>query len=829
MDEKLLNDLLECSVCLERLDTSSKVLSCQHTFCKKCLDEIVATHKELRCPECRTLVECRVDELPPNVLLMRILEGMKSKSTTISPPKKPTVGCLDQRPHKTSIQVPYERNMFARAMFDYSSKEPGDLNFKKGDMIILRQKLDSNWYHGEANGIIGVFPLSYVQVFPTSLPSHIPQCKALYDFKMNKEDDEGCLSFSKGDIITVLRRIDRNWAEGKIANRIGIFPLSFVDLNQIARTLMKLSMNSQPTQSRVAPPTPEEVAPLLPIELSAACQSTNTKNNVIDGTKQVSDNTKIVSENTTSSSSSTTTSSPNTTSPSDTTSSSPSRSPSHAHAPFVDVATNRSLPTSNPDIPKRHSFTNGVGPHSLGHNLSENNKRHSAEILSQDDIAVFSSPNTSLEIQSSQALNGMKDSKLHRHGSLRSHSRSLINQSLRSKIPIQLPAKHVALYPYKPQKSDELELKRGQLYMVIECCKDGWYKGTSLKTNCSGVFPGNYVTPAKISMRLLSGKSNINSSSVQQQKDNHSSFNSQLNDCSFQSDIDDNLPLYPPPELPPRSSSPSVHSRVSSWLSEIPSTSRVRSAPTYNIKSMCCNTVSSNTTKSTTTTSFDKDISSANVVNTVAGVTVSSIASPSHSLSPENLSQKRVRKKCFLTNSVMRSFSNMKIRKSPPLVYSMDNPVFDDNISNNAVIATSQSVHTRSDSCPSKLLNIDIIQRTSEQFPLKVKGSNNFKSEPQPNGSSVLIHHRKSHSLDTSNEVSVDIKPQDRKTKQSSRAQQNMCRCIVAYPPNSEYELELRVGDTLYVHKIRQDGWYRGTLLRTGKSGLFPSSFVEKI
>lgn len=47
-------------------------------------------------------------------------------------------------------------------------------------------------------------------------------------------------------------------------------------------------------------------------------------------------------------------------------------------------------------------------------------------------------------------------------------------------------------------------------------------------------------------------------------------------------------------------------------------------------------------------------------------------------------------------------------------------------------------------------------------------------SEPQPIGSSTLIHHRKSHSLDTDNDVSVDIKPQDRKTKQNSRAQQNM-------------------------------------------------------
>ncbi|CAG9129847.1 unnamed protein product [Plutella xylostella] len=42
MDEGLLNDLLECSVCLERLDTSSRVLPCQHTFCLKCLKLISA-------------------------------------------------------------------------------------------------------------------------------------------------------------------------------------------------------------------------------------------------------------------------------------------------------------------------------------------------------------------------------------------------------------------------------------------------------------------------------------------------------------------------------------------------------------------------------------------------------------------------------------------------------------------------------------------------------------------------------------------------------------------------------------------------------------------
>lgn len=39
-----------------------------------------------------------------------------------------------------------------------------DLNFKRGEIIILRKRIDSNWYQGECGGKEGVFPLSYVQV-----------------------------------------------------------------------------------------------------------------------------------------------------------------------------------------------------------------------------------------------------------------------------------------------------------------------------------------------------------------------------------------------------------------------------------------------------------------------------------------------------------------------------------------------------------------------------------------------------------------------------------------------------------------------------------------
>lgn len=50
-----------------------------------------------------------------------------------------------------------------------------------------------------------------------------------------------------------------------------------------------------------------------------------------------------------------------------------------------------------------------------------------------------------------------------------------------------------ALYNYKPQNEDELELKEGDTVYVMEKCDDGWYVGSSQRTSHFGTFPGNYV------------------------------------------------------------------------------------------------------------------------------------------------------------------------------------------------------------------------------------------------------------------------------------------------------------------------------------------------
>lgn len=93
--------------------------------------------------------------------------------------------------------------------------------------------------------------------------------------------------------------------------------------------------------------------------------------------------------------------------------------------------------------------------------------------------------------------------------------------------------------------------------------------------------------------------------------------------------------------------------------------------------------------------------------------------------------------------------------------------------------------------------------------------------------------HRKTSSLDSA----APIAPPPRQLCSSlgpvvNESRPVVCerhRVVVSYPPQSEAELELKEGDIVFVHKKREDGWFKGTLQRNGKTGLFPGSFVENI
>lgn len=105
-----------------------------------------------------------------------------------------------QPEHSISLSLPLQgvpQLPCAKALYNYDGKEPGDLKFSKGDIIILRRQVDENWYHGEMGGVHGFFPTNFVQIIKP-LPQPPPQCKALYDFELkDKEADKDCLPFTK--------------------------------------------------------------------------------------------------------------------------------------------------------------------------------------------------------------------------------------------------------------------------------------------------------------------------------------------------------------------------------------------------------------------------------------------------------------------------------------------------------------------------------------------------------------------------------------------------------------------------------------------------------
>lgn len=39
-----------------------------------------------------------------------------------------------------------------------------ELTFRKGDIIFVKRQIDKNWYEGEHNAMVGLFPINYVEV-----------------------------------------------------------------------------------------------------------------------------------------------------------------------------------------------------------------------------------------------------------------------------------------------------------------------------------------------------------------------------------------------------------------------------------------------------------------------------------------------------------------------------------------------------------------------------------------------------------------------------------------------------------------------------------------
>ncbi|XP_055083031.1 sorbin and SH3 domain-containing protein 1 isoform X3 [Periophthalmus magnuspinnatus] len=133
----------------------------------------------------------------------------------------------------------------AMARFDFRAESLKELPFQKGDIVYIIRQVDQNWYEGEHHGRVGIFPRSYVELLPPtekaqpkkSAPVQVLEYgEAIARFNFSG-DTVVEMSFRKGERITLIRRVDENWYEGKIAgtNRQGIFPVTYVEVHKKPR------------------------------------------------------------------------------------------------------------------------------------------------------------------------------------------------------------------------------------------------------------------------------------------------------------------------------------------------------------------------------------------------------------------------------------------------------------------------------------------------------------------------------------------------------------------------------------------------------------------
>jgi sorbin and SH3 domain-containing protein 1 len=245
----------------------------------------------------------------------------------------------------------------------------------------------------------------------------IQTCTVLYKFTAQNPRE---LSLNRGDVVRVNREIDSNWIEGERNGNVGIFPASYVQMDEDPSTSRNRVRVLYPFQARNRNELSLKRGELLRRrrEIDANWfEGTNSKGQIgIFPKCYVQD-----------------------------------------YIEGVENGDDSVAGSVIPDRPKTPKIT------------------------------------TASQASRAQSPSPSKKANLDRSQQIQQHEQRRQNFSGPARMVPKNAETYRALYPYKPEHSDELALEENDIIFVVEKCDDGWFIGTLLRTGQFGTFPGNYV------------------------------------------------------------------------------------------------------------------------------------------------------------------------------------------------------------------------------------------------------------------------------------------------------------------------------------------------
>lgn len=401
----------------------------------------------------------------------------------------------DVETQRVFLSVPRNRSTHnvvrskARAIYSFQAQNNRELSLRKGDIVYLLRAVDENWLEGEHHGLVGRFPVSYVEVLVSLEEAaavnthHLALVTVLFDFRPRSSYE---LRLRKGDIVAVVRCLDENWLEGQHDGRQGLFPVSYVELIG-----SPLATSSPPSTASITPSTGTRLTPTPSVGSSLSCQlhaaglHATAANNSFS--KRSSTNFSTSSDNA---------EDPNCT------------SVDVGYVSAVD-ATNRRAPLSTvvPDYSRQlldqppisfiddviDTFPVGYRRRSGRSIESRVDRFQTTEVDMRTKTTADHVTRWTLNVDYNIPVSTTCSAP--RRWSCNANDVILSSLNHRDQVDpgIIVSTPYCAVQGYSPCDDDELALFPGDIVHVTETFNDGWYIGISQRTRCCGLFPGSYV------------------------------------------------------------------------------------------------------------------------------------------------------------------------------------------------------------------------------------------------------------------------------------------------------------------------------------------------